>query len=254
MILKINRIQIIWLFIISLIIINTVFLIPSVYTGYFRSISDGFTKNCRGISYSDAQIKNLAYNGQKIPENFIIEPINISFLYVNFSSFPMISKPSDLFTYNITETIKVGNYNKLPVNSVVFKDIVGYLWNMQNSHDSGSKIFDYLIIEDQNNHAINFLLLEIDTVGGDWNLFDHIFLTLSNYSVNTETGTILLIREGVANIEGNFHPMGILNVHPDDVILIQFLLASNIIAFIVLLGTFIYAIRFSHEKKIMNLK
>ena len=107
-------------------------------------------------------------------------------------------------TLGQNESLEIGNFKQMPINTTSTKELVGYLWFMKNWNMGGYVIVDYVI--STNNSIVSVILLETQSVTGDWGMYDSITLVYSKSSINITSGEISLYREAFSTFNGKYLP------------------------------------------------
>jgi len=99
----------------------------------------------------------------------------------------------------------IGKYDMKPVTKENVKELVEYIWySLSNNFEiSGTKVLSS--DTEDSGDSVKHTLIEILTVGGDWNMCDDISLIKSIYSVDKSSGEISLTQENLGNLKGACH-------------------------------------------------
>lgn len=115
-------------------------------------------------------------------------------------------------TLGQNESLEIGIFEHMPINTTSTKELVGYLWFMKNFMMHGHVVADYVI--STNNSIVSVILLETQMVSGDWGIDDSITLVYSQYSINITSGKISLYREAFSRFNGKYNPNPLSNWIP----------------------------------------
>lgn len=94
----------------------------------------------------------------------------------------------------------LGKYNKKPYQINEVKELVEYLWFVENYNINGRKVLESSISEDWS--AFNHTLKEIKIIYGDWDMRDEIIVLETTYYVYKSDGKISINEKEIRKIKG----------------------------------------------------
>jgi hypothetical protein len=91
---------------------------------------------------------------------------------------------------NDERLIELGTFNHRPINLWNSKNLIEYLWFIQHYNLFGIAIYDEILKQDY--ETIYCIFLEVHLNSGDWDIPDVIEMIYSKFSINKNSGKILL--------------------------------------------------------------
>jgi len=97
----------------------------------------------------------------------------------------------------------LGRFNQRPVTIENVKELIEYLWFIENYNIDGQKVLSSFT-EDQGD-SVKHTIYETHVVYGDWGVCDQITLIKSEYIVDKNSGEITISQENVKTVKGKCH-------------------------------------------------
>jgi hypothetical protein len=103
--------------------------------------------------------------------------------------------------FNPGDTIAV--FQKSPIDTAGFKELVEYLWSADNFNIGGAKALCSYVLD--HGTAVEYLLFHTMVSFGDWGLSDQISVMRSTYLVSKQTGVVTCRKQIIRFITGTRH-------------------------------------------------
>lgn len=98
---------------------------------------------------------------------------------------------------------EIGIFTKINFTAFESKGLIDYLWFIDEHNNSSAKMLSSFTVNQQ--HAIEVHHYELLIVGGDFGIYDEIFLKNKIYSLNKMNGNITVSERIIKTIQGNYN-------------------------------------------------
>jgi hypothetical protein len=184
---------------------NTISIYPLAERGtsWFELSTNDYNQ---ALAWSEASSRNSAYYrdlvSQRETEKFY-EFTRVYAAHPNDAILSRVHKSSYLDRSEFDKLHKgsvLGRFQVRPVTMKNVKELIEYLWCVDNNYDVGTGVLSTSMSE--NTMYVDYLLQEYDLVYGDWGMHDNIIISDAVFRVEKASGLIAYSRHMVRTIEG----------------------------------------------------